>query len=150
MRLFDSRFSTTHPEFSFDGRWIAYVSDESGRDEVYVQRFQDPGGKYQISTAGGSQPLWSRNGKLLFYRRSNQVWAADVQTGSGFSAGKPRLMFERAGYGMIGPVTLWDISPDDRRFLMIKLGERKPEPMTELILVENWFEELKRLVPTDK
>jgi serine/threonine protein kinase len=145
MPLLVSRFSETHPEFSPDGRWIAYVSDESGRAEVYVQPFPGPGGKGQISIDGGSQPLWSRNGRQLFYRNSNQVWVADVQTGSAFSAGKPRLVFERAGYGMIGPVTLWDISPDGRRFLMVKLGERKPKPVTEMILVQNWFEDLKRL-----
>ena len=95
----NSRFDEMYPEFSPDGRWMAYVSDESGREEVYVQPFPGPGGKWQISNEGGQEPLWSRNGKQLFYRRrENQVWVVDVQTGSGFSASKPRLLFEQPGY----------------------------------------------------
>jgi serine/threonine protein kinase/Tol biopolymer transport system component len=151
----NSPFNEEYPEFSPDGRWIAYGSDESGRLEVYVQPFPGPGGKWQISNEGGAEPLWSRNGKQLFYRqpyyrRENQVFVVDVQTGSGFSATKPRLLFEQSGYSGMAPIRTWDISPDGQRFLMVKQEERKPQPVTELILVQNWFEELKRLAPTGK
>ena len=83
-------------------------------------------------------------------RRGDQVWVVDVRTDGGFSAGKPRLLFEKPGYGRDDPIRGWDISPDGQRFLMVKLEERKPQPVTEMILVQNWFEELKRLVPTGK
>jgi Tol biopolymer transport system component len=146
----NTRFAESYPEFSPDGRWITYVSNESGRAEVYVQPFPGPGGKWPISNEGGTQPLWSRDGRQLFYRKPNQVWVVDVQTGSGFSASKPRLLFEQPGYSGGGPLRTWDISPDGQRFLMVKLEERKSQPVTEMILVQNWFEELKRLVPTGK
>jgi WD40-like Beta Propeller Repeat len=143
----NSRFEESYPEFSPDGRWIAYVSGESGRVEVYVRPFPNPGGKWQISNEGGQEPLWSRNGKQLFYRRENQVWVVDVQTGSAFSVRKPRLLFEQPGYLSSDPIRGWDISLDGQRFLMVKGDERKPQPVTEMILVQNWLEELQRLVP---
>ena len=142
-----SRFQETYPEFSPDGRWIAYTSNESGRDEVYVQAFPGPGGRVQISSEGGTEPVWSRSGKEIFYRQHDQVWATDVQIGSRLTAGKPRLLFERAGFGWGFPVRSWDISPDGRRFLMVRLDERKPQPVNEITLVQNWFDELARLRP---
>jgi hypothetical protein len=142
----NSRFNEVYPDFSPDGRWMAYVADESGTFEVYVRPFPGPGGKTQISNHGGSEPLWSRDGRQLFYRRPNQVWVVDLQSGSGFSAGKPRLLFEQAGYRETSPLRCWDISRDGQRFLMVKLEDRKSQPVTELILVQNWLEELKRLV----
>ena len=152
----NSRFSEGYPEFSPDGRWMAYASNESGRYEVYVQPFPGGGGKRQISSEGGSEPLWARNGKQMFYRwgapgsQTNQVWSVDVQTESGFSAGKPRLLFEQPGYDDGIPIRGWDISADGDRFLMVKLEERKPQPLTEIVLVQNWFEELRRLAPSKK
>jgi hypothetical protein len=73
---------------------------------------------------------------------------ADVQTASGFSASKPRLLFEQPGYSASSPIRCWDISADGQRFLMVKDEERKPQPATEIIFVQNWFEELRRLAPT--
>jgi len=147
----NSRFEEKWPEFSPDGRWMAYGSAASGRNEVYVQPFPGPGGKWQVSNEGGEEPLWSRNGKQLFYRRGyNQVWMVDVQTGSGLPASKPHLLFDQPGYGISVPIRGWDISLDGQRFLMVKLEETKSTPVTEMILVQNWFEELKRLVPTGK
>jgi Tol biopolymer transport system component len=136
------------PQVSPDGRWIAYRSDESGRGEVYVRTFPGPGGKWQVSSEGGVEPIWARNGRRLFYRSTDrqQVWVVDVQTEGGFSPGKPRLLFKAPGLGAFG----LDISLDGRHFLMEKDQERKPQPVTELILVQNWFEELKRLAPTGK
>jgi serine/threonine-protein kinase len=145
-----SRGIEAWPEFSPDGRWIAYVSDESGRWEVFVRPFPGPGGKWLISHEGGFDPLWAKNGKQLFYRSGDdqQVWVVDVRTDGGFLAGKPRLLFKEPGLG--GGGRAWDLSLDGQRFLMVKLEERKPQPVTEMILVQNWFEELKRLVPGGK
>jgi serine/threonine-protein kinase len=138
----NSHSEEIYPEFSPDGRWLAYSSDESGRWEVYVRPFPGPGGKWQISQQGGTEPLWARTGKQLFYRTGDQVWAVDVQTGPAFSAGKPRLLFEQPGFGGGIPIRGWDLSLDGQRFLMVKLDERKPTPLKEMILVQNWFEEL--------
>jgi hypothetical protein len=95
-------------------------------------------------------PLWARNGKQLFYLWQDQVWVVDVRTDGGFATGKPRLLFERPGYASTSPIRSYDLSLDSQRFLMVKGEQRKPSPVTEMILVQNWFEELKRLVPTGK
>jgi Tol biopolymer transport system component len=146
----NSRFNEQYPEFSPDGRWMAYSSDESKRYEAYVQPFPGPGMKYPISSEAGHSPLWSKDGKRLFYRWQDQVWAVDVRTDGGSAAGKPRLLFERPGYYSSGPIRSYDLSLCSKRFLMMKLDQRKPTPVTEMILVQNWFEELRRLVPTGK
>ena len=138
------------PEYSPDGRWLAYVSNESGRMEVWVRPFPGPGGRWQVSKEGGLEPIWSKDGRQLFYREAGRVWAADVRTDSGFSTGKPRLLFEKPGFMTANAVRNWDLYPDGRGFLMMKEGEIKPRPATEMVLVQNWFQELKRLVPAGK
>ena len=145
-----SRSYELFPDFSPDGRWIAYTSNESKRDEVYVRAFPGPGEKQQISSQGGDEPLWARNSKQLFYRWNDQVWVVDVQTDGGFATSKPRLLFEKPGYLTGRPIRAYDLSLDSKRFLMVKGEQRKPTPVTEMILVQNWFEELKRLVPASK
>jgi serine/threonine-protein kinase len=146
----NSKFHEIDPEFSPDGRWIAYSSNESKRLEVYVRPFAGQGMKQQVSSDGGGEPLWAINGKQLFYRRQDQVWVVDVQTDGGFAASKPRLLFEKPGYLLGLLIRGYDLSIDGQRFLMVKSEQRKPTPVTEMILVQNWFEELKRLVPTGK
>lgn len=151
----NSRFLEAYPEISPDGRWIAYVTDETGRMEVYVQALAGPRGRWQISHEGGAMPLWAPNGGQLFYRsgdraRKERAWVVDIRTEPGFSAGKPRLLFEMTGFGGGIPIRTWDISRDGRRFLMVKKAEGRLQPITELILVQNWHEELKHLVPTRK
>jgi serine/threonine-protein kinase len=146
----NSQFNEAYPEFSPEGRWLAYTSSESGRNEVYVRPFPAPGIRQMVSSEGGEQPLWARDGKQLFYRWQDQVWAVDVRTDGGFATSKPRLLFEKAGYSRGSPIRTYDLSLDGQRFLMVKLEQRKPTPVTEMILVQNWFEELKRLVPTAK
>jgi Tol biopolymer transport system component len=142
----NSKYAEWYPEFSPDGLWMAYASDESGRQEIYVRPFPGPGMKQQVSSDGGSEPLWARNGKQLFYRRLDQVWVVDVRTDGGLT-GKPRLLFEKPGYSRSYPIRSWDLSLDGQRFLMVRFENRKPTPVTEMTLVLNWFEELKRLVP---
>jgi hypothetical protein len=146
----NSPFDEIEPEFSPDGRWLAYASNESGPYEVFVRAFPGPGSKHQVSSEGGTMPLWSRDGKQLFFRLRDEVWAVDVRPGGDFEATKPRLLFKNpaAADSEAGQRT-YDVSIDGR-FLMVTGEPRKPQPLTEMILVENWFEELKRLVPAGK
>ena len=146
----NSKYNERYPAISPDGRWIAYTSDETKREEVYVRPFPGPGGRWQVSGDSGIQPLWSKNGKQLFYRKQDQVWAVDVQTDSGFSISNRRMLFARPDYELGGPIRSYDLSLDGQRFLVVKKEQRKPTPVTEMILVQNWFEELKRLVPAGK
>jgi Tol biopolymer transport system component len=141
-----------YPEFSPNGRWIAYCTNQEGRWEVYVRPSSGTGETIKVSREGGDSPLWARSGKRIFYqnRRGEQMWAADVQTEPSFSVGRPRLLFEKRGLLSTIPLRCYDISLDDRRFLMVRQEEREPRPVTALVLIQNWFEELKRLVPTGK
>ncbi len=129
------------PSISPDGRWIAYVSDESGTQEVYVQPFPASGGKWQISTAGGSQPVWSRDGKELFYvGPDNKLIAVAVKTSPGFEAATPQVLFEMRLKAVLG--RRYDVSADGKRVLVnATLGEVKSTPIT---LVQNWAAELKK------
>jgi len=139
------------PMFSPDGHWLAYQSDLSGRSEVYVRSFPDPGGKMQISTEGGTQPMWARNGRELFYRDGDKMMAAAVETTPAFAAAKPRLLFEghyETGLGLAA-VANYDVSPDGQRFLMIKASEQE-SAATQLNVVLNWSDELRRLAPAGK
>jgi eukaryotic-like serine/threonine-protein kinase len=141
---------TGAPEFSPDGHWLVYVSDESGRREVYVQSYPGPGGKWQISTGGGTEPVWNPNGRELFYRSGDKMMAVEISTQPAFAASKPRMLFE--GRYEPTPVTFpnYDVSRDGQRFLMLKpTGQAEAAP-TQINLVLNWTEELKRLVPTGK
>jgi eukaryotic-like serine/threonine-protein kinase len=133
--------------FSPDGKWIAYVSGESGRPEIYVQPFPGPGGKWQISTDGGIEPAWNRNGRELFYRSGTKMMAVPVTTQPSFSPGKPTMLFEGAYLASTFPLTgiTYDVTNDGQRFLMVKPQEASA---TQINVVVNWFEELKRLVPT--
>jgi serine/threonine-protein kinase len=141
-------------DVSPDGRWIAYDSDESGQFEVYVRSYPDPydGGRWQISSGGGRQPLWSFDGTELFYLDYNgAMMAASVTLGPTFIPGSVVTLFENEGYGGSGAQgggRTYDLSRDGGRFLMIKAA-RSPddESSPSLVVVLNWFEELKRLVP---
>ncbi len=138
--LHSSPFNEWNPQFSSDGHWISYQSDESGESEIYVTPFPGPTGKVRISTDGGTQPRWSRNGKELFYRNGRKMMVVKVVTTPSFSAGEPTMLFE-GDYDTPGGVTQYDVSPDGQRFLMIRGSERKPAQKINLVL--NWKEELK-------
>jgi eukaryotic-like serine/threonine-protein kinase len=143
-------FNESVPRFSPDGRWLAYISNESGRYEIYVQPYPGPGGKWQISTEGGTEPAWNPNGRELFYRSGDRMMAVDIATQPGFSVGKPRVLFE--GQYEPTPATFpnYDVSPDGQRFLMLKPSEQEAAAQTQINVVLNWFEELKRRVPLRK
>jgi Tol biopolymer transport system component len=91
--LLETSFNEHTPKLSPDDRWLAYVSNESGRDEIYVTRFPR-GGKWQISTEGGTEPMWSRDGRELFYRNGEQMIAVAISGGSELSPGRPTVLFE--------------------------------------------------------
>jgi Tol biopolymer transport system component len=143
-----TQFDEAVPRFSPDGHWLAYISNESGRYEVYVQPYPGPGGKWQISTEGGSEPVWNPNGRELFYRSGDKMMAVDISTQSGFVAGKSRMLFERRYERASFPSSNYDVSPDGQRFLMLKSVEQAEATPTQINVVLNWFEELKRRVPT--
>ena len=147
--LIQTRFNELDGEISPDGRWLAYQSDESGEMQVYVRPFSgDPGGIRQISTAGGTRPLWSRNGQELFYLApTGALMSVAIRGGATWTASAPARLFEGAYFspptGAIGRT--YDVSPDGKRFLMIKSAAGTGR----IVVVQNWFEELKRLVPTN-
>jgi serine/threonine protein kinase/Tol biopolymer transport system component len=131
------------PQFSPDGHWMAYASNESGRFEIYVQPYPGPGGKWQISTDGGNEPVWNRSGRELFYRNADKMIAVDVTTQPSFSAGKPKMLFE-GRYEMTSGVTFpnYDVSPDGQRFLMLKPVQLQQAAQFTVVL--NWPSLLKK------
>ncbi|MHC4805245.1 MAG: protein kinase domain-containing protein [Planctomycetota bacterium] len=142
----DEHFAALSP----DGKWLAYVSDELGRDDVFVTGFPGLKGKWHVSTEteGGQEPVWAPDGTAIYYRDGASLVTVSVVSESGFSLGRARSLFEDV-YVPRPSSRNYDIHPDGKQFLMIKRSEEE-FPMTELIVVENWFEELKRLVPTGK
>ena len=143
-------FEDNVAKFSPDGRWLTYVSNESGRREVYIQPYPGPGGKWQISTEGGNEPLWNRNGRELFYRNGNKMMAVDITTQPVFAAGTPKLLFERQYMPPNLSSPNFDVSPDGQRFLMVKAPMTLAAGGTQVSVVLNWFEELKRRAPAGK
>ncbi|MBA3231929.1 MAG: protein kinase [Acidobacteria bacterium] len=127
--------------FSPTGRWIAYTSDASGRYEVYVRLASGEGGQWQISSGGGEEPVWSRDGRELFYRIGYKWMAVEVGSGPDFTAGSPRLLFEAPYQNLSG--FSYDVTPDGERFLMVQLPDTGPQRRVNVIL--NWFAELRRV-----
>jgi serine/threonine-protein kinase len=131
------------PAVSPDGRWMAYVSDESGQLEVYVRPFPDVAtARWQISASGGRLPVWAHSGRELFYLNGRQeMTSIPITPGAGFAVGQPRVLFPAAPYVLEGNAGVYDVSPDDRRFVLIRAATGGSG--TELVVVQNWFEELK-------
>jgi dipeptidyl aminopeptidase/acylaminoacyl peptidase len=138
-------FVESHAQFSPDGRWVAYVSDESGRAEVFVQSFPVSGGKWQISTAGGDQPQWRGDGKELFYIAPDRnLMAVTVSGGSNFEAGRPAVLFQTAVplTGIADDRNNYVTTQDGQRFLVNNLANiTNSQPLT---LVLNWAADLKK------
>ena len=136
-------FTEMSPAFSPNGRWLAYTSNETGEDEIYVVPFPNTGaGKRAISAGGGTEPLWSHRGNELFYRdASGDLVAVEVHTNPTFSLGRSVALFPAAGFSSLRFAPQYAVALDDRRFLMIRpLQTSTPD---KLIVVENWFEELR-------
>jgi len=126
-----------------DARWLAYTSDESGRNEVYVRSAEPGGGRWQVSSDGGLQPHWSVNGKELYYRNGGKMMVSSLVTQPIFSSGRPRLLFE-GSFQLGGTVNDYDLTPDGREFLMLR-DDSPHRGLTEYKVVVNWFQELKKL-----
>src|SRR5881296_1279654 len=138
-----TRFTELSPALSPNGRWLAYTSNETGEDEIYVVPFPNTGaGKRAISAGGGTEPLWSHRGNELFYRdASGDLVAVEVHTNPTFSLGRSVALFPAAGFSSLRFTPQYAVALDDRRFLMIRpLQTGAPD---KLIVVENWFEELR-------
>ena len=140
-------FDETWAAFSRDGNWVAYQSDESGRYEIYVRPYPGPGGRWQVSTHGGTHPLWSPTRDELFYWNDGKMMSARYEaTAESFRSSRGEELFA-------GPYVFdsfnrgFDITPDGERFIMLESAAN--QDASKLVLVLNWFEELKRLVPTN-
>ncbi|MBI3048796.1 MAG: serine/threonine-protein kinase [Acidobacteria bacterium] len=131
-----------------DGRWLAYASNLSGRFEIYVERYPQSGSRQQISMDGGLLPLWSRDGRTLFFSKDDrQVLSVPVQSGATFTAGRPQILFELSMAPNIVGSRPYDLAPDGT-FVVVRNAQTESASQTpRLVLVQNWTEELKRLVP---
>jgi serine/threonine-protein kinase len=149
--LLNSPANEWRGELSPDGRWLAYTSTEEGPPGIFVRPFQDPKRKWRISPAeiSAADPLWSPDGRELFYRDldAEEVMAVDVETGDEFAANTPRVLFDDCYLGNVAYGRDYDITPDGKRFVMVR--EMNPPPR-RIAVVLNWFEELKRLAPPKK
>ena len=123
----------TMPRLSPDGRWIAFTTNESGRDEVVVQPFPGPGGRVQVSTGGGTEPVWSRDGRRLFYRGDRVLMAAVIQPGPAFTvAARDTVLADTYMYAS-NPHANYDVMPDGEHFIFLQTDEAG-----ELTVVANW------------
>jgi eukaryotic-like serine/threonine-protein kinase len=134
------------PSVSPDGRWLAYVSNESGADEVYVRPFPEvASAKWQVSVSGGTVPMWARNGRELFYLNGKgEMTTLPLVPGPGFAVGQPKVLFSASPFVIGNNAGVYDVSPDGRRFVMIRPATGAGE--SELVVVQNWFEELRARV----
>lgn len=152
--LVQTPFFERNGEVSPDGRWLAYESNESGQFEVFVRPFPDTNkGRWQVSTGGGTQPLWARNGQELFYLAADGgLMRVPVTRVSEWAAGAPARVLQGRYYRGLGNVPRgYDVSLDGKRFLMIKpAGLDQSAPPASIVVVQNWLEELKRLVPVTR
>jgi Tol biopolymer transport system component len=153
--ILQTRFDESYAEFSPDGGWLAYASNESSRSEVYVQPYPGPGSRELVSTDGGTAPGWARHGRELFYTTTQTIGGQAAPTrmmvvpitlGTTFSVGAPRMLFE-GRYGATCCMRPYDVTADGRRFLMLQQKERPPVSVSNMVLVQNWVEELKARVP---
>src|SRR5262249_8590001 len=127
----------------------AYTSTESGLTEVYVQAFPGPGGKWQISTGGGEFPVWSRNGRELYYYQGTRLMAVPITAQPAFAAGSPQPLFEARSPTLAASTTsVYDVAPDGRFILARGTGAESGSSKVHVVL--NWMEELKRSNPAAK
>jgi dipeptidyl aminopeptidase/acylaminoacyl peptidase len=136
-----SSFTLDEPQFSPDGRRVAYQSNELGRSEIFVVDYPGPGGKWQVSVNGGALPRWSRDGRELFFANGSSLMPVDVDAGPAFQAGTPRALVERPHQ-----IFEYDVAPDGR-FLMLRPAA--DGQARELHVVINWIDELRRRVPLE-
>ena len=151
-----SQFREYFPEFSPDGRWLAYVSNESGRSEVYVRPFPGPGPSVQISTDRGYAPVWMQNGQEILFYSGNGFSSVDVDYGDDrLSVGRPRLLFEHK-FSSSTPVRDYDVMPDGRFLLLFPTDDSTIADLVEevfprqILVVQNWLAELEEKLPVER
>jgi len=142
-------FSEQSPHVSPNGHWLAYSSNESSGFEIYVRPFPGPGAKLQISTNGGTEPIWSRDGRELFYINGDKMMAVDVSAKPTLTAGPPHLLFTGRFLPSTNAVSAYDVSLDGRRFLKVQSTEAD-ETASRIDIVINWFQELKQRESSQK
>ena len=146
--LLQTMFNEVDPSFSPDGRWLAYASNESGAFQVYVRAFPDRGGKWQISNSGGVYPVWSRNGREIFFETlDNRIMvSAYTMKGDSFAADKPRMWSEQRVVGVPGAVRNFDLAPDGKRIAALMPAEAPEDQKAQnhLIFLQNFFDEVRR------
>jgi hypothetical protein len=148
-----TRFTEGSPKFSQDGRWVAYCSNESGSPQVYVQAYPGPGPKIQVSSEGGTDPVWKRTGGELFYRNGDSMMAVRVSTAPTFQAGRPQELWKgHFSHGMsssCGPPgttsSNYDVTADGSRFLMIRDDDQDRTVSKQIVVVLGWAEEVNRI-----
>jgi serine/threonine-protein kinase len=137
-----TKYSERNPRLSPDNRWVAYQSTESGRPEVYVTKFPEKGGRWLVSSNGGTEPIWSPDGEKIYYRWRNNLMVVDILTENGFKAGKPKILFtgkfRRDPYGVY-----YDIHPDGDRFVMVKEAEIDTTE-NRIRIIQNFDKEVER------
>ncbi|HUE90039.1 MAG TPA: hypothetical protein VMO26_28495, partial [Vicinamibacterales bacterium] len=145
--LLDGDFAQLDPHVSPDGRWMAYQSDETGRFEIYVRPYPDvDSGRWLVSTTGGTSPRWGPDGRELFYYDGESLVRVPVSAAATFVPGRPAPMFTVKPFGgRLGPD--YEGASDGQRFLFLLPGPPAPETSTGLIVVQNWHDELKRIIP---
>ncbi len=141
--LVASAATNMFPALSPDERWLAYASDESGTMEIYVRPFPETSSaRWQVSTSGGAEPVWSRSGRQLYYINArNELVAADIRPGATFAVGEQRVLFSFAPFLRLGAIPSYAVSADDRRFMVLREGESSQE--SELIVAMHWMDRLK-------
>ena len=144
----ETPFNESHGQFSPDGKWMVYVSDESGQDEIYIQPFPATGAKWSVSTTGGRMPRWGADGRELFYiAPDRKLVRVQITTTPEVEIGVPQPLFVTRIKFLLGLLPQYDVAEDSQSFLINTVVEG--EDTASITLVTNWFEELKRLVPTD-
>jgi serine/threonine-protein kinase len=146
--LLATPFNEGWPALSPDGQWLAYMSDESGQNEVFVRPYPGPGAKVLVSQNGGREPVWSRDGRELFYvgfqQQGSQLVAVGVETDPEFRVRSRTALFDASEYEPSDPHANFDVLPDGR-FVMVHQGR-----LSEMVLVLNWTEEVRRRTAGDQ
>jgi Tol biopolymer transport system component len=147
--LLQTQFDEEHGALSPDGRWLAYTSDESGGEEIFVRSFPNlDDTKLQISTGGAREPVWGPDGDELFYRSPNGMMTVQIETEPALRAGIPEVLFEEVSLPTVGGGVRYDLSPDGQRLLMVMPSAASGDvPVSQIVLIQNWFEELTERVP---